>query len=59
MKAIDAVSAMEVRRALAAGYRAQGDVPPIVYTADIFDAESLELLAKLRSMRAEKKNGGK
>jgi diaminopimelate decarboxylase len=41
--AVDAVSSGEVRRALAAGYTAAGDPPPIVYTADIFDAESLEL----------------
>ncbi|MEN6450934.1 MAG: diaminopimelate decarboxylase [Thermoguttaceae bacterium] len=40
---VDAVSAGELRRALAAGYPAVGDPPPIVYTADVFDAESLEL----------------
>ncbi len=40
---VDAVSAGEVRRALAAGYSAEGDPPPIVYTADIFSAEALEL----------------
>ncbi len=40
---VDAVSAAEIRRAIAAGYSAQGDPPPIVYTADVFDAESLEL----------------
>ncbi len=44
---VDAVSAGEVRRALAAGFAAHGDVPPIVYTADIFDAESLELVRTL------------
>src|SRR5262249_26268819 len=33
---VDAVSAGEVGRALAAGYEATGDPPPIVYTADIF-----------------------
>jgi len=43
---VDAVSAGEIRRALAAGYTAQGDPPPIVYTADIFDAESLDLVAE-------------
>ncbi|NLE37472.1 MAG: diaminopimelate decarboxylase [Pirellulaceae bacterium] len=43
---VDAVSAMEIRRALAAGYRAEGEVPPIVYTADIFDADSLELVVE-------------
>ncbi len=39
---VDAVSAGEIRRALAAGYSAQGN--DIVYTADIFDAESLDLV---------------
>ncbi|MEN6556944.1 MAG: diaminopimelate decarboxylase, partial [Thermoguttaceae bacterium] len=40
---VDAVSAGEIRRALAAGFTAEGDPPPIVYTADIFDRESLDL----------------
>ncbi len=40
---VDSVSAGEIRRALTAGYAAAGDPPPIVYTADIFDAESLGL----------------
>ena len=40
---VDAVSAGEIRRALKAGYAPTGDVPPIVYTADIFDAEALDL----------------
>jgi len=40
----DAVSAGEIRRALAAGYCPQGTPPPIVYCADIFDAESLDLV---------------
>ncbi|MFW6125216.1 MAG: diaminopimelate decarboxylase, partial [Pirellulales bacterium] len=40
---LDAVSAFEIRRALAAGYAPGGDPPPIVYTADIFDAAALEL----------------
>lgn len=39
----DAVSAGEIRRALAAGFQPNGNPPPIVYTADVFDAESLEL----------------
>lgn len=43
---VDTVSAGEIRRALAAGYTAQGDPPPIVYTADIFDAEALDLCAE-------------
>jgi len=40
---VDTVSAGEIRRALAAGYAGAGDPPPIVYTADIFDAEALDL----------------
>jgi diaminopimelate decarboxylase len=42
---VDAVSAGEIRRALAAGYPAGSlnDSPPIVYTADVFDAEALTL----------------
>ncbi len=45
---VDCVSANEIRRALAAGYKIEGDPPPIVYTADIFDAESLELCVQKR-----------
>jgi diaminopimelate decarboxylase len=41
---VDAVSAGEIRRALAAGFSLQGDPPPIVYTADVFDREVLELV---------------
>ncbi len=41
---VDAVSAGEIHRALAAGWPATGDPPPIVYTADLFDRESLELV---------------
>jgi diaminopimelate decarboxylase len=40
---VDAVSAGEIHRALSAGYAAAGDPPPIVYTADIFDAPALDL----------------
>src|SRR5271157_5451941 len=40
---VDSVSAGEIRRALAAGYAVEGTPPPIVYTADIFDAEALDL----------------
>jgi len=43
---VDAVSAGEVRRALAAGFDAHGEVPGIVYTADIFDRESLDLVVE-------------
>jgi diaminopimelate decarboxylase len=41
------VSAGEVRRALAAGFKPHGSPPPIVYTADIFDPESLDLVVEL------------
>lgn len=42
---VDAVSAGEIHRALAAGYLPEGDPPSIVYTADIFDQEALDLVA--------------
>lgn len=45
--AVDAVSAGEVRRALAAGFTAHGEPPQIIYTADIFDREALDLVAEL------------
>jgi diaminopimelate decarboxylase len=41
---VDAVSAGEIRRAMTAGYSTAGDPPPIVYTADIFDREAMELV---------------
>jgi diaminopimelate decarboxylase len=40
---VDTVSAGEIGRALAAGFSVEGDPPPIVYTADIFNAEALDL----------------
>lgn len=43
---VDAVSAGEVARAIAAGYPCHGDPHPIVYTADIFDRASLELVVE-------------
>lgn len=43
---VDAVSAGEIHRALAAGFDAQGDPPPIVYTADVFDRESLDCVIR-------------
>jgi diaminopimelate decarboxylase len=43
---VDAVSAGEIHRALAAGYAPTGDPPPIVYTADVFDRESLEVVTE-------------
>jgi diaminopimelate decarboxylase len=40
---VDAVSAGEIERALAAGFKGGFDEPPqIMYTADIFDGDSLE-----------------
>jgi diaminopimelate decarboxylase len=43
---VDAVSAGEIHRALAAGFPAHGDPPPIVYTADLFDRDALALVAE-------------
>lgn len=44
---VDAVSAGEIRRALAAGYQVGDNEPPhIVYTADIFDREALDLVVE-------------
>jgi diaminopimelate decarboxylase len=43
---VDAVSAGEIHRAVAAGYSLHGEPAPIVYTADIFDRESLELVVR-------------
>jgi diaminopimelate decarboxylase len=40
---VDSVSGGEIRRALAAGFSPAGDPPPIVYTADVFDREALDL----------------
>ncbi len=41
---VDAVSAGEIRRAIAAGYSTDPRKHEIVYTADIFDREALELV---------------
>ncbi len=43
---VDAVSAGEVRRAIAAGYSTDPAKHEIVYTADIFDADALELVVQ-------------
>jgi diaminopimelate decarboxylase len=43
---VDAVSAGEIRRALAAGYSPGGAPHGIVYTADIFDQEALDLVVE-------------
>jgi diaminopimelate decarboxylase len=45
---VDAVSTGEIHRAMKAGYKAgKTDHPEIVYTADIFDHDSLETVVKL------------
>src|SRR5439155_8898939 len=45
---VDAVSSGEIHRALKAGYKfGGGDHPPVIYTADIFDRESLSTVVKL------------
>jgi diaminopimelate decarboxylase len=41
---VDAVSSGEVHRAISAGFTYQGEPDPIVYTADIFDREALDLV---------------
>jgi diaminopimelate decarboxylase len=43
---VDAVSAGEIHRALAAGYSADPRKGEIVYTADIFDRDALELVVE-------------
>lgn len=43
---VDAVSAGEIQRAIAAGYAPTGEPPPLVYTADVFDREALDLVVK-------------
>ena len=43
---VDAVSSGEVFRAARAGYDYTGDPNPIVYTADIFDREALDLVVE-------------
>ncbi len=43
---VDAVSAGEIRRAIAAGFSTDPTRHEIAYTADIFDAESLELIVQ-------------
>lgn len=45
---VDAVSAGEIHRAMAAGYEPGfRDPPQIVYTADLFDHQSLDMVAQL------------
>ncbi len=44
---VDAVSAGEVKRALAAGFDPHSDPHGIVYTADVFDREALAMVTEL------------
>ena len=41
---VDAVSAGEVERAFRAGFTPTGDPPGIVFTADLFDADAVEII---------------
>jgi diaminopimelate decarboxylase len=43
---VDAVTSGEVQRALAAGFASHGDPHPIVYTADLLDAQGLETIRR-------------
>ncbi len=43
---VDAVSAGEIERALAVGYRPGAAPPEIVYTADIFDEDALRMVVE-------------
>ena len=43
---VDAVSAGEIHRAIVAGYAPEADAEQIVYTADIFDRDALDLVIK-------------
>ena len=44
---VDAVSAGEIERALAAGYTPGGDEDPIVFTADVLDRQTLQRVTDL------------
>ena len=43
---LDATSSGEIHRALHAGYEPHGEPAPIIYTADIFDRDSLDLVVE-------------
>jgi diaminopimelate decarboxylase len=43
---LDATSSGEIHRALHAGYEPTGEPAPIIYTADIFDRDSLDLVVE-------------
>ena len=45
---VDAVTAGEVHRALEAGFKGDTDPPGIVFTADIFDDDALDVIASHR-----------
>ena len=45
---VDAVSAGEIFRALRVGYSGETDPPGVVYTADVFDRDALEMIAAHR-----------
>ena len=45
---VDAVSAGEIYRALQVGYSGETDPPGVVYTADVFDRDALEMIAAHR-----------
>lgn len=45
---VDAVSAGEVFRALKAGFKPEGEPPGIVFTADLFDADAVEMIRARR-----------
>ena len=45
---VDSVSAGEIYRALQVGYSGETDPPGVVYTADIFDRDALEMIAAHR-----------
>ncbi|MEO6397199.1 MAG: diaminopimelate decarboxylase [Tepidiformaceae bacterium] len=45
---VDAVSAGEIYRALQVGYSGRSDPPGVVYTADVFDRDALEMIAANR-----------
>jgi diaminopimelate decarboxylase len=45
---VDAVSAGEIHRALRVGYTGRGEAPGIVFTADLFDQDALDLIREHR-----------
>ena len=45
---VDAVSAGEIYRALKVGYDAKGKIPGIIYTADLFDQDAMDMIREHR-----------